>query len=48
MGEGSSWLLLGRSMAKKIGDILAVEFRRQINAAGRFFGNENILSEAKN
>ncbi|PKN67431.1 MAG: hypothetical protein CVU54_16950 [Deltaproteobacteria bacterium HGW-Deltaproteobacteria-12] len=42
MGEGSSWLLIGRNSEKKLGDILAVEFYNNIAPAHDFSAIEMI------
>jgi hypothetical protein len=42
MGEGSSWLLIGRNGEKKLGDILAVEFYNKLALAQDFSANEMI------
>jgi hypothetical protein len=47
MGEGSSWLLLGKGNEEKIGDILAVEFGNKLIPPEEFSLNENILSASK-
>ena len=46
MGEGSSWLLLGRDEQRNIGDILAVTFADQSMAPEAFSDNENPLFDA--
>ena len=43
MGEGSSWLLIGKTSGKKIGNILAI--RLDHNKKTERSSNENILSE---
>jgi len=43
MGEGSSWLLLGKDEGKSIGDILAVEFGNKIIAPEDHSKNDNVL-----
>jgi hypothetical protein len=43
MGEGSSWLLLGKDEEKNIGSILAVDFGDELIAPEKFSENENIL-----
>ena len=48
MGEGSSWLLLGKATEKKIGDILAVDFGDKLIPPEEFSLSENILSRVKN
>jgi len=45
MGEGSSWLLLGRDEQRNIGDILAVTFADQSMVPEAFPDNENFLSD---
>jgi hypothetical protein len=47
MGEGSSWLLLGKDEEKNIGDIIAVDFGNKIIAPEEFSASENILSRSK-
>jgi hypothetical protein len=47
MGEGSSWLLLGNSNGKKIGNILSVELDLNTNTQKKLSSNENILSECE-
>ena len=44
MGEGSSWLLLGRDEEEKIGDILAVDFGGKLILPEEFSISENILA----
>jgi hypothetical protein len=44
MGEGSSWLLLGKDDEKNIGDILAVDFGDEIIKPEEFSSGANILS----
>ena len=47
MGEGSSWLLLGKDEEKNIGDIMAVDFGNKIIAPEEFSASVNILSRSK-
>jgi hypothetical protein len=47
MGEGSSWLLLGRDEEKEIGNILAVDFGSKIIAPDEFSASGNILSRSE-
>jgi hypothetical protein len=47
MGEGSSWLLLGKDAEKNIGNILAVDFGDKIFAPEEFSASENILSRGE-
>jgi hypothetical protein len=47
MGEGSSWLLLGRDNKDKVGDILTVEFGNKLMPPEEFSLNENILSASE-
>jgi hypothetical protein len=47
MGEGSSWLLLGKGEGEKIGDILAVDFGDKIISTEKFSASENILSQSE-
>jgi len=47
MGEGSSWLLLGKGDGEKIGDILAVEFGNKLIPPEEFSVSENILSQSE-
>lgn len=44
MGEGSSWLLLGKDDERNIGDILAVDFGEKTNKTEDNSNIENILS----
>ena len=46
MGEGSSWLLLGKGDGEKIGDILAVDFVDKLISPEEFPAKENILSRS--
>jgi hypothetical protein len=46
MGEGSSWLLLGRDNEKNIGNILAVDFNDKLIQPEESCINENILSRS--
>lgn len=41
MGEGSSWLLVGKDSSRKLGDILAVEFSDQLIPVSDLSANEN-------
>jgi len=45
MGEGSSWLLLGKDNERNIGDILAVDFGEKTNKTEENSNIENILSD---
>jgi hypothetical protein len=45
MGEGSSWLLLGREKERKIGEILAVEMNKEGDLLKNFSANGNILKK---
>ena len=47
MGEGSSWLLLGKDDGEKIGDILAVDFGDKLITPEEFSESENILSRSE-
>ncbi|MGA2526109.1 MAG: hypothetical protein ABSF79_05770 [Smithellaceae bacterium] len=47
MGEGSSWLLLGKGNEEKIGDILAVEFGSKLVPPEEVSASENILSASE-
>lgn len=47
IGEGSSWLLLGRNKEEKIGDILAVQFDAELVPSGEFSISEKILSTSE-
>ena len=47
MGEGSSWLLLGRSEGEKIGNILAVDFGDKIIPPDEFSKSENIFKRCE-
>lgn len=47
MGEGSSWLLLGKDGEKNIGDILAVDFGDEIIAPEEFSAGTNILRRSE-
>jgi hypothetical protein len=47
MGEGSSWLLLGKGNEEKIGDILAVEFGSKLGPPKEVSASENILSASE-
>jgi hypothetical protein len=47
MGEGSSWLLLGNTNGKKIGNILSVELDHNSKTRQQLSSNENILSECE-
>ena len=47
MGEGSSWLLLGNTSGKKIGNILSVELGHNSKTQQQLSSNENILSECE-
>jgi hypothetical protein len=47
MGEGSSWLLLGKDKEKNIGDIMAVDFGNKIIAPEEFSAGENILNRSE-
>jgi hypothetical protein len=47
MGEGSSWLLLGKSNGKKIGNILSVKLDHNLKTKQQLSSNENILSECE-
>jgi hypothetical protein len=47
IGEGSSWLLLGRDKEKKIGDILAVHFDAEVVPPEEFPISEKILSTSE-
>ena len=47
MGEGSSWLLLGKGDGEKIGDILAVEFGNKLIPPEEFSVSENILNQSE-
>ncbi len=47
MGEGSSWILLGKEEGEKIGDILAVEFGNKLIPPEEFSVSENILSQSE-
>jgi hypothetical protein len=47
MGEGSSWLLLGNTSGKKIGNILSVELDHNSKTQQQLSSNENILSECE-
>ena len=48
MGEGSSWLLLGNTSGKKIGNILSVRLDHNSKEQQHLSSNENILSECEN
>ena len=43
LGEGSSWILLGRNGGNKLGDILAVELENKIKPVPDLTANANIL-----
>jgi hypothetical protein len=45
LGEGSSWLLLGRNGAENIGEILSIEIDHKAIETEHLAFNENILSE---
>jgi hypothetical protein len=47
MGEGSSWLLLGDSSTKKIGNILSVELDHNSKTEQQLSSKENILNECE-
>ena len=47
MGEGSSWLLLGNTSGKKIGNILSIELDYNSKTHQQLSSNENILSECE-
>ena len=47
MGEGSSWILLGKREGEKIGDILAVDFGDKLITPQEFSASENILSQSE-
>jgi hypothetical protein len=47
MGEGSSWLLLGNTSGKKIGNILSVELDHNSKTKQQLSSNENILTECE-
>ena len=47
MGEGSSWLLLGKDKENYIGNILAVDFGNKIISPEEFSASENILSQSE-
>jgi hypothetical protein len=47
MGEGSSWLLLGNTSGKKIGNILSIELDYNSKTPQQLSSNENILSECE-
>jgi hypothetical protein len=47
MGEGSSWLLLGKDEENNIGNILAVDFDDDIIPPEEFSTSENILSRSE-
>ena len=47
MGEGSSWLLLGNTSGKKIGNILSIELDYNSKIHQQLSSNENILSECE-
>jgi len=47
MGEGSSWLLLGNTNGKKIGNILSVELDYNSKTQQQSSSNENILGECE-
>ncbi len=47
MGEGSSWLLLGKTSGKKIGNILAVELDHNSKVQQHLSSPENILSDVE-
>ena len=47
MGEGSSWLLLGNTSSKKIGNILSVELDHTSKTQQQLLSDENILSECE-
>ena len=47
MGEGSSWILLGKEEGEKIGDILAVDFGDKLITPQEFSASENILSQSE-
>ena len=47
MGEGSSWLLLGNTSGKKIGNILSVEIDHNSKTQQQLSSNENILNECE-
>ena len=47
MGEGSSWLLLGKDEEKNIGDILAVDFGDEIIKPKEISASANILSRSE-
>ena len=46
MGEGSSWLLLGRDEEKEIGNILAVDFGDKLIPPEEFSSSANILRDS--
>jgi hypothetical protein len=43
MGEGSSWLLLGKDEEKEIGNILAIDFDNKVISPDEFSASGNIL-----
>jgi hypothetical protein len=47
MGEGSSWILLGKEEGEKIGDILVVDFGDKLITPQEFSASENILSQSE-
>jgi hypothetical protein len=47
MGEGSSWLLLGKDEKEKTGDILAVDFDDQLLRLEDFSKSEDILTKCE-
>lgn len=47
MGEGSSWILLGRDDEKNIGNIMAVDFNDKLIQPEESCTNENILSRSE-
>jgi hypothetical protein len=44
MGEGSSWILLGKDKERNIGDILTVRFGERNNEKEEFSDDDNVLS----
>jgi hypothetical protein len=47
VGEGSSWLLLGKSSGKKLGDILTVEFNNRPSVPHDYSVNEKIENDCQ-